>query len=84
MASPERDRLNRRIRELPKEKARLLKNYRQHISAEQNVRKRRVAMTFVPRQNKPGFFEAADVIPLCHEFLDKLAVPADSTEPRSH
>lgn len=74
MASPERDRLNRRIRELPKDKARSLKSYRQFITKDTNVRKRGVAFAFVPSANG-GFFEAVDVVPKCHEFLDDLGVP---------
>lgn len=70
----ERARLNRRIRILPKPIARDLKNYRQHISSPTSVRKRDVAMVFVPKDNRTGFFEAADVIELCHKFLDERQV----------
>ncbi len=84
MASSERDRLNRRIRDLCKDKARSLKSYRQFISRQSNVRRRQVAMAFVPREGKPGFFEAVDVIPLCHQFLDKLDVPKHDDEPDRH
>ncbi|WJJ54992.1 hypothetical protein [Xanthomonas phage RTH11] len=84
MVNTERERLNRRIRTLPKDKKRSLKSYRQYLTAEHNVRKRKVPMAFVPRTNKPGFFEAVDVIPLCHKFLDDLDVPADTPAPRVH
>ena len=84
MVNTERERLNRRIRTLPKDKKRSLKSYRQYLSTEHNVKKRQVAMQFVPRNNKSGFFEAVDVIPLCHKFLDDLDVAADSPLPSVH
>lgn len=83
MASAERDRLNRRIRILPKDKARSLKSYRQYISRNTNVRKRGVAHAFIPRA-KGGYFEAVDVVSKCHEFLDNLDVPPMFEAEQSH
>lgn len=65
----ERARLNQRIRILPKTVARELKAYRQKISSIGAVNRRGASMVFVPRGNS-GFMEGADVIPLCHQFLD--------------
>lgn len=73
----ERNRLNQRIRVLSKDDARALKRYRQHISSPSSIRRRAVAMVFVPR-NTSGFFEGSDVIELCHKFLDERNVHVGS------
>ncbi|QVD49253.1 hypothetical protein LUCX_183 [Xanthomonas phage vB_XciM_LucasX] len=64
----ERARLNRRIRILPKDVARALRNYRNHVTKAGKTPD--IAMTFVPRGNA-GFFEPADVVQRCHAFLDQ-------------
>lgn len=74
--SRERDRLNRRIRILPKELARQLKHYRNRISTPGAIKRREVAYVYVPKGNS-GFFEGADVVALCHSFLDNHQIPQD-------
>lgn len=69
----ERDRLNRRIRVLPKSLARELKSYRQRISSPTAIDRRGAARIFVPKGDS-GFFEGEDVIALCHAFLDEREV----------
>ena len=70
----ERDRLNRRIRILPKELARQLKHYRNRISTRKAVESRGGHYVFVPKGNS-GFVEGADVVSLCHSYLDQHNVP---------
>ena len=72
--SLERDRLNRRIRILPKELARQLKHYRNRISRHAAVEQRGSAFVFVPKGSS-GFMEGADVVSLCHQFLDQRQIP---------
>lgn len=76
----ERARLNRRIRILPKDVARELKYYRQRISSKTAIEERDVAMTFVPKGTS-GFFEGADVVELCHKFLDDRGIEINPPEP---
>lgn len=73
----ERNRLNRRIRILPKEVALGLKYYRRDISSMAAVQRRHAAVAMIRREGHPGFLEAVDVIPLCHSYLDKHNVPTD-------
>lgn len=75
--SDERNRLNRRIRILPKELAVDLKYYRKNISSMGAVQRRHAAVVFIPREGQSGFLEAEDVVPLCHKFLDQFQVPVD-------
>lgn len=74
----ERDRLNRRIRVLPKSLSRELKSYRQRISSPAAIDRRGAARIFVPKGDS-GFFEGEDVISLCHAFLDERNIPYDPT-----
>lgn len=72
----ERSRLNNRIRIIDKSLARDLKHHRNRVSKQGAVERRGVPMVFVPRGDS-GFFEGADVVELCHKFLDEHQVPAN-------
>ncbi len=77
----ERERLNRRIRTLTREQSRALRGYRERISRQRAVERRGAKVVFVYRPNgaSKGFYEALDIVPLCHQFLDDLQVPRDSS-----
>lgn len=77
--SEERQRFNRRLRLLDKSLSSELKGYRQRISKPAAVEKRGVGTIFVP-SGTSGFLEGADVIQLCHQFLDEHGVPHDTTQ----
>lgn len=67
----ERERLNRRLSRLTKEQARELRRYRHAISRTHAVESRGKGMVLV--KGKHGdFFEGADVVTLCHAFIDRL------------
>lgn len=73
----ERDRLNRRIRILPKEISVKLKKNRERWGRQRAVESRGAKMIYVHYSDGGGFAEAHDLVALCHEFLDTFNVPAD-------
>ena len=72
----ERQRFNRRLRLIPKELSKKLRNYRQSISSEAAIDRRGVGKVVV-YSNKGSYDEGEDVLRLCHEFLDQHHIPAD-------
>lgn len=78
----ERQRLNRRIRILPKEVARELRYYRDRISKHSAVEARGVARIYVPA-GRTGYLEGEDVVPLCHAFLDERGIEGNPPEPKN-
>lgn len=77
----ERQRLNRRIRILPKDVASELRNYRDRISKLSALEERGVPRIYVPA-GRTGYLEGEDVVPLCHKFLDERGIVIDPPAPK--
>lgn len=74
----ERERLKRRLGLLSKDLSKKLRKYRDNISKPSAVDSRGVEMIVV-YSNKGNCVEAADVVGLCHGFLDEHNVPSDNS-----
>ena len=72
----ERERLKRRLSLLSKDLSKKLRKYRHDISKPSAVERRGVEIVVV-YSNKGNSVEAADILGLCHEFLDQHHIPAD-------
>lgn len=77
ITTEERDRLQRRIKVADQDTRRQLKHYRNRIVRPKAVEARGVDFAYV-KYNGRSFFEPADTLELCHQFLDEQGVSSEN------